>query len=73
MINVLIDTSPLGNAHAHRGIGMYTRFLTEYLSQDEQVNLLRSTSIDQATPDVIHYPYFDLFFSTLPFFHKAPV
>ncbi|HEX7017946.1 MAG TPA: glycosyltransferase family 1 protein [Patescibacteria group bacterium] len=72
MINVLFDTSPLGNAHAHRGIGMYTRFLTEYLEKEGKVTILRPSADDQGVkPDVVHYPYFDLFFSTLPFFHKA--
>lgn len=74
-INVLIDTSPLGNAHAHRGIGTYTKLLVEHLEKYRLVEVLRSTQKKdhlQAKPDIVHYPYFDLFFSTLPLTHPAP-
>lgn len=72
-INVLIDTSPLGNANAHRGIGTYTRFLAEELEKLPQISLQRSSLQvpSDFKPDVVHYPYFDLFFSTLPLKHPA--
>lgn len=71
-LNVLIDTSPLGNAHAHRGIGMYTRLLTEHLEKEEGIAVLKPSEVSKTNrPDIVHYPYFDLFFSTLPFFHPA--
>lgn len=72
-INVLIETSPLGNANAHRGIGTYTRLLTENLEKNSSLNVQRSTlEIPEGfKPDIIHYPYFDLFFSTLPLSHPA--
>jgi glycosyltransferase involved in cell wall biosynthesis len=73
-INVLIDTSPLGNAHAHRGIGTYTKLLVEHLEKYRLVEVLRSQSKkkDDPKPNIVHYPYFDLFFSTLPLNHPAP-
>lgn len=72
-INVLIETSPLGNANAHRGIGAYTRLLTQNLEKIKDLNIKRSTLEipKEFKPDLIHYPYFDLFFSTLPLTHPA--
>jgi len=74
MIKVLIDTSPLGNASAIRGIGVYTSLLTEYLSKRQDVEVFRSTDpglADEVKFDIIHYPYFDLFFSTLPLLRRT--
>lgn len=70
---ILIETSPLGNANAHRGIGTYTRLLTEHLEQINSLDVKRSTLEvpDDFKPDIVHYPYFDLFFSTLPINHPA--
>jgi len=71
-IKVKIDTTPLLNEHAHRGIGSYTRFLSNELAKLDYVELLGNQSkIEDA--DVVHYPYFDLFFDTLPFVKKKPV
>jgi glycosyltransferase involved in cell wall biosynthesis len=72
-INLLIETSPLGNANAHRGIGTYTRLLTENLEKISSLNVQRSTLEipHDFKPDLVHYPYFDLFFSTLPISHPA--
>jgi len=73
-IKVLIDTSPLGNANAVRGVGMYTRLLLEYLQKNNQLQVFSSLiEVDKNNqPDLIHYPFFDLFFLTLPFFHSKP-
>ncbi|MGD9129814.1 MAG: glycosyltransferase family 1 protein [Candidatus Woesebacteria bacterium] len=67
-MKVLIDTSPLANAHAIRGIGIYTKYLSGYLEKLANLKLKRSTLIkdEKFDPDIIHYPYFDLFFNTLP-------
>ncbi len=69
MIKVLIDTSPLASAHAIRGIGTYTRLLVENLQALAAIEVKKSTALDSNSnfkPDLTHYPYFDLFFSTLP-------
>jgi len=73
-INLLIDTSPLGTGHAHRGIGTYTNLLSQELAKNKKINLQKSTQEIPADfkPDLVHYPYFDLFFSTLPLKHPAP-
>ena len=57
-MKVMVDTSPLKSGHAIRGIGFYTKNLVQAL---EKYNILRDKN-----PDIIHYPYFDLFFNTLP-------
>jgi len=49
-----------------RGVGFYAQFLGEALSELPEVEL---TDKD---PDVIHYPFFDLFYPTLPFLKKTP-
>lgn len=73
-IKVLVDTSPLDTLHAIRGIGTYTRFLVETLTHRKDVTLYRSGQEKSAefTPDLVHYPYFDLFFSTLPMVRSKP-
>ena len=67
-MNVLLDTSPLQNANSIRGVGVYTRFLEQYLrkSESSQFHFFDSESRPNGTKiDIIHYPFFDLFFRTL--------
>lgn len=74
IMKVLIDTSPLDTRHAIRGIGTYTRLLAEHLEKNDGLTVVRSGT-EQATdfkPDLVHYPYFDLFFDTLPLIKKHP-
>lgn len=73
-MNILIDTSPLHNANAIRGVGRYTFELLQALRrQHTSHNFLSSTESKEITSaDVIHYPFFDLYFPTLPLFKKAP-
>lgn len=68
MIKVLIDTSPLANANSIRGVGNYTRFITQYLEKIEDLEVKRAQrkSFKHFKPDIVHYPFFDLFFNTLP-------
>src|SRR5258708_4505302 len=69
MLKVLVDTSALRNANAIRGVGLYTKLLRDELRKIPDVELVTS---DAADVDVIHYPYFDFFFPTLPIFRKKP-
>ena len=64
-MKVILDTSPLQNENAIRGIGVYTRCLRQELLtiQDENFSLVESNR----DADILHYPFFDLFFPTLPF------
>jgi len=70
-----LDTSPLASGHAHRGIGAYTRFLSQALSQENDISVTQiATAKDRKkhSPDLIHYPFFDLFFGTLPVVERIP-
>ncbi len=64
-IRVRLDTSPLNTGHLLRGIGVYTRLLADYLTKESDVTLITSKS-DRQKVDLVHYPYFDLYFPTLP-------
>ena len=67
-LKVHIDSSPLISGHAVRGIGSYTRNLISTLEKNEEIELVDKNNF----PQIIHYPYFDLFFNTLPIFKKIP-
>lgn len=73
MIKILIDTSPLSNGNSHRGVGQYTRLLITELEKIPDLDIHRSDKIPPPiiSPDIIHYPFFDLFFPTLPLWRKA--
>jgi glycosyltransferase involved in cell wall biosynthesis len=66
MLKVCFDTSPLKSGHATRGIGAYTRNLVAELEKSEQVTVVTNPK-ECATAEIIHYPFFDIFFPTLPF------
>lgn len=72
-MKIAIDVSPLESGHKVRGVGFYLSrlkdALLEYFPQNKYV------FFDQGNPlkenvDLIHYPYFDPFFSTLPLIKK---
>lgn len=76
-VKVAIDTSPIKNGHAVRGVGFYTQKLLEELQnlsgneefKDIQIGALGdSGNINDF--DILHYPFFDLFFLTLPLIKK---
>lgn len=71
-MNIAINSSPLESGHKARGIGYYTKNLIDALSKfgsDININSY-SKSIPQNT-DIVHYPFFDLFFHTLPIRRKS--
>jgi len=71
-IKVLLNDSPLKNANAIRGIGVYTRFLAKYLAKNKTVDLsLNSDKNLDFKAEITHYPFFVLFFSTLPLINKG--
>lgn len=67
-MKVFIDKSPLETGHALRGIGQYTRLLVEAIGQYTRITLVD----DLKKAEVIHYPYFDLFYLTLPLIKTRP-
>ena len=74
MIKVAIDTLPLESGHAARGMGMYTRNLIKHLEEeaknDRTINIdaisFKENKPELKNYDIVHYPYFDLFWHTLP-------
>ena len=74
-MNIAIDVTPLQSEHAKRGVGIYTKFLIEYLelsgSKHKFLPIKKGEPIPRET-DVVHYPYFDPFFLTLPLAKPKP-
>jgi glycosyltransferase involved in cell wall biosynthesis len=67
-MKIVIDLSPLRSGHQYRGIGVYTRNLFKALKKyDTKNQYVLTTKTYQAQADIIHYPFFDFFFLTLPF------
>ena len=67
-MRVALDISPTRTGHRVRGIGSYTAKLAQELKK-EKWGIKVDFFDNKTTPppaDVIHYPYFDLFFHTLP-------
>lgn len=72
-----IDISPTlnirGSQNKVRGAGKYIQLLKENLQKFDKVNTYIFFNKDEALPkdlDVVHYPYFDPFFLTLPVYSK---
>jgi glycosyltransferase involved in cell wall biosynthesis len=71
---VAIDISPLNNGNSIRGVGYYTKNLISAIQTELKTNSdFRHISIDMISQkqsldnfDLVHYPYFDPFFPTLP-------
>ncbi len=71
MTKVLIDTTPLQNANSIRGVGVYTKLLIEALQKNKKVEVFTdSSAMRKSDLDMVHYPFFDLFFPTLPLLRK---
>lgn len=72
-MRVVIDVSPLKSGHQYRGIGVYTKNLYKALTslRDGNDYILTTKSV-QANADVVHYPFFDFYFLSLPLYKKVP-
>lgn len=74
-MKVAIDVSPLKNASQYRGIGKYTEELVKSLEELRIKNLELTMVEDGKIPndaDLVHYPYFDPFWLTLPIIKPKP-
>lgn len=72
-MKIAINTIPLDTAHKTRGIGYYTRHLVEVFKTDPSVTISEFKAIQEVkNVDVVHYPWFDLFFHTLPIKRRFP-
>lgn len=75
-MKIAIDISPLQSEHKVRGVGFYLNYLKkallEFYPENNYIFFQKGDSIDKSV-DLVHYPYFDPFFLTLPFFktHKT--
>jgi glycosyltransferase involved in cell wall biosynthesis len=71
MIRVGLDTSVLAGFSGVRGVGKYTAQLLPALRATKKVKVVEfKDRFNLNSVDLIHYPYFDFFFLTLPFFKK---
>lgn len=71
-MKIAIDVSPLSTGHKIRGVGFYLKHLLEALKKyHPEHDYIEFTKTIPRGVDVVHYPYFDPFFHTLPFFPHA--
>jgi len=74
-MRIAIDSSPLSTGHALRGVGVYTKHLIDALRQYEPGHTYTLFTQQQNVPkniDLVHYPYFDPYFLTLPLIKEKP-
>ncbi len=74
-MKIAIDITPLESAHRVRGVGVYTKNLVDALEKYETGHTYLYFTGKQLAPqdaDIVHYPYFDPFFLTLPLVKRAP-
>jgi glycosyltransferase involved in cell wall biosynthesis len=72
-MKIAIDTSPLESGHKVRGVGFYLKYLNDALVQyypDYTYTFFTHKDQIPEKIDVIHYPYFDPFFLSLPIMKK---
>ena len=68
-MHIAIDATPLSSGHSGRGVGVYTKNLIDSLKRYEKHHSYTLFTRKQKVPnsaDIVHYPYFDPFFLTLP-------
>jgi len=79
--NIAIDISPLNDGNSTRGVGYYTKNLVNALQREVKtnpqyknfsINLISNSKFPISNYDLVHYPYFDPFFLTLPPKHHIP-
>lgn len=74
-MRIAIDTTPLETGDKDRGVGTYTKLLIEALQKYESKHSYYFFTRAQKVPenvDLVHYPYFDPFFLTLPVIKPHP-
>ncbi len=77
-MKIAIDVSPLSSGHKVRGVGFYIEYLKkallEYFPENKYQFFTKGDNIEKDT-DIVHYPYFEPFFLSLPFIkrHKTIV
>lgn len=72
-MKIAINTYPLTSGHKDRGIGYYTKNLIEGLKKDSSISVTEFTDIKTVkNVELIHYPWFDFYFHSLPIIKKYP-
>ncbi|MBI5358738.1 glycosyltransferase family 4 protein [Candidatus Amesbacteria bacterium] len=77
MIKVGFVTKSLTDGNAQRGVGFYAKRLLPKLKEYsheygiEICEIENSLEIENCKLEIVHYPYFDLFYHTLPLFRKS--
>lgn len=74
-MHIAIDISPLESGHNGRGVGVYTKLLIEALQMYQKDHVVSLVTHQHDIPDtcnLVHYPYFDPFFLTLPLIRRYP-
>lgn len=74
-MNIAINTGPLTGGHSARGTGVYTRHLIDALETFESehtYSFFTSVGDIPGQTDVVHYPFFDPFFVSLPIMKTKP-
>ncbi len=72
-MKVAINTYPLNSAHKTRGIGIYTKNLLSELKKIDDLEIVEFIgSLQENDIDLVHYPWFDLFYRSLPLRKKIP-
>jgi glycosyltransferase involved in cell wall biosynthesis len=73
LMKIAIDVSPLSSGHKVRGVGFYIEYLkkalVEYFPENKYQFFTKGESIEKST-DIVHYPYFEPFFLSLPIIKK---
>ncbi|MDO8638369.1 MAG: glycosyltransferase family 1 protein [Candidatus Daviesbacteria bacterium] len=66
-MKIAINVHPLKSGHKDRGIGYYTSNLIENLKKNPDFEIQEFTNpAEIKNADIVHYPWFDFFFHTLP-------
>lgn len=74
-MHIAINTLPLSTEHRMRGTGVYTKNLIDALQKYEKNHSYSFFTRIQDIPrdsHIVHYPFFDPFFLTLPFSKRFP-
>ncbi len=74
-MNIAIDITPMHSGHKMRGVGSYTRLLKEALEKSKSSHTFHFFTRGEKLPgniNLLHYPYFDPFFLTLPLTSQTP-
>lgn len=74
-MRIAFDVTPLESGHRLRGVGAYTRLLFDALHDFQGIHDFVFFHQGEEIPrdaDLVHYPYFDPFFLTLPLIRSKP-